>query len=219
MALKKEKAPPAPTTAPAKEAAAEGTEAPKKKSGKLKLIIIVVAAMAIGGGGAFLGLKLLGGGSAPPAEVQGETAAAAPAHGEDSEAPIEAPKRAGSEAAAPAAHGGGGEGEGAAAAEMAGPQNIEFKPFIANLGDGGGKRFLKLTMSVEAETLELAAEINQKMPQFRDLILMLLSSLSYDDISTLDGKMRLRNQMLNRINTQLSSGKVKNIYFSEFVVQ
>lgn len=219
MALKKEKTPPAPP--PAKEVVADEKDAPKKKGGPLKLIIIGVAAMVIGIGGTVAVMTLLGGGSAPPAEVQDSAVEAAPA--EAGEAPIEAPRRADSEAAAPAASGeegagGEGAGEGEAAAPV-GPQNIELKPFIANLGDGGGKRYLKLTMSVEAETPELAAEINQKMPQFRDLILMLLSSLSYDDISSLDGKMRLRNQMLNRLNTQLSSGKVKNIYFSEFVVQ
>ncbi len=34
-----------------------------------------------------------------------------------------------------------------------------------------------------------------------------------------DAFVRLRNQMLNRINSQLARGKIKNIYFSEFVVQ
>lgn len=182
--------------------AAEPQAAPKK-GGKMKLIIIVVLALVLGVGGGIAAMKFMGGGSQP------ETTAESPAPGADSAAPVEKPQ------AAPGAV----PEEGLEGLEPAGPQNIEFKPFIVNLNDADGKRFLKLTMSVEADTQDLANEINAKTPQFRDIILLLLSSLSYDDIATLDGKMRLRNQMLNRINTQLTSGKVKNIYFSEFVVQ
>ncbi|UQZ89992.1 flagellar basal body protein FliL [Deltaproteobacteria bacterium Smac51] len=215
---KKEKNPPAEEQEV--EGGGEGGEgAPKKKGGKLKLIIIVVLAMAIGGGGAFAAMMFLGGSKAPEtAAVEGgDTAPPPPAPGDDTAAPIEDPKKGGAEAASGgAAVGEGGEGEGV---EALGPQNIEFKPFIVNLNDGAGRRFLKLTMSIEAENPDLANEINLKMPQFRDTILLLLSSLSFDDIATLDGKMRLRNQMLNRINTQLTSGKIRNIYFSEFVVQ
>ncbi len=194
--------------------AAEGDEAPPKKGGKLKLIIIgVLGLLIVGGGGVFVGMTFLGGGGDAPATLPVETA---PEPGEDTEEPITAPTELPEDEEGEAA----AEGEeGAAVEEDTGPQNIEFKSFIVNLGGSGGKRFLKLTMSVEAEDADLADEINQKMPQFRDIILLLLSSLAYEDIATLDGKLRLRNQILNRLNTQLTEGKVKNIYFSEFVVQ
>ena len=209
---KKEKNPPAEKVNPGSEAT--GAEAPKK-SGKLKLIIIFVVALLLGVGLAVGAMKFIGGGSATlehAAEADAEEEQipeSSPANNTD--APIQAPtNKAGND-------GHGGQ-EGASAVEQQGPHNIEFKSFVVNLS-GPGKRFLKLSMSVEADTQELADEINSKMHQFQDIILLLLSSLSYDDIATLDGKMRLRNQMLNRINTQLSGGKVRNIYFSEFVVQ
>jgi flagellar FliL protein len=214
--VKKEKSKPTP-----EETAESGgpDAAAGKQGGKLTLILIVALAMAVGGGGAFAAMKFLGGGAG--AEVAPEAANEAPvsaaAHGDGEEPPIEAPKSK----TGGSSHSGGeaGSAEGGAGEEALGPQNIEFKPFVVNLNDGSGRRFLKMTMSLEAETPELANEITTKMPQFRDTILLLLSSLSYDDIATLDGKMRLRNQMLNRINTQLTSGKIRNIYFSEFVVQ
>lgn len=208
---KKEKTPPAPETG-----GAEAEGAAPQKGGKLKLILMVVGAMVIGGLLAFGAMSFLGGGSSEPqatAETE-EGGEAAPAdHGDGGAPPVTAPTDRGGEAAG---HGGG---EGGETAELEGPQNIEFKPFMVNLNDAGGKRFLRLTMSVEVNTPALGQEVNSKMPQFRDSILLLLTSLSYDDIATLDGKMRLRSQMLNRINSQLTSGKVRNIYFSEFVVQ
>ena len=208
----------APAAEPETEKSTDEKAAPPPKSGNMKLIIIVVVAMLIGGVGAFGALKVLGGGSSAPVE---ETTEEVTEETETEEA-IEAPKRDGEEKDAPKKgkddaeeKGEGKEGE----EEVFMPQNIELKPFVANLGSSGGRKFLKLTMSVEVDTLELSDEVNQKMPQFRDTILLLLSSLSYDDIATLDGKQRLRNQVLNRINSQLSTGKVKNIYFSEFVMQ
>ncbi len=214
---KRKKTPPPAEDPKDKSGDGGGEEAgPPAKRSKLKLIIIIVAAMALGGGGVFAALKIFGSSSAPPAETAETSAPAAPQPGTDSENPISAPDRGDRSVAAPADGHGSEGGEGL---EAQGPRNVEFKPFIVNLNDAGGKRFLKLTMSVEAETEGLETEINNKMPQFRDIILLLLSSLSYDDISTLDGKMRLRSQMLNRINSHLSSGKVRNIYFSEFVVQ
>ncbi len=209
---KKEKTPP-PAQPPAAEQ--DKAESPAPKKGKLKFIVLILAAMIVGGGLAFAAMTIFFGGSETPPEAQPASPAPIeapidPIADPQAAPPIEAPTNNAAEDA-PA--------EGEAAVEAAGPQNIEFKPFVVNLSGGGGKRFLKLTMSVDADSPELAAEINSKMHQFQDIILLLLSSLSYDDISTLDGKMRLRNQMLNRINTNLTSGKVRSIYFSEFVVQ
>ncbi|MDR0882203.1 MAG: flagellar basal body-associated FliL family protein [Candidatus Adiutrix sp.] len=214
---KKEKAPAPPEETNKSEARALEAPAAAPRANNKKLIIIALAAMLAGVAISFAAFKLFS--PAPPPPAAPEEAAS---HEADGEKPIEAPHRSassGEEAAPPSGgHGGGHDSGGEGEAPVAtGPQNIEFKPFIANLSDG--KKFLKLTMSVEAENQALADEINAKIPQFRDIILMLLSSLAYDDIATMDGKIRLRNQMLNRINTQLTSGKVKNIYFSEFVVQ
>jgi ankyrin repeat protein/flagellar basal body-associated protein FliL len=133
----------------------------------------------------------------------------------------DSPQRASGGHAAAAETGGHGSGQAESGSwvDWTGPVNLEVKPFIVNLNDLGGRRMLKLTMSIEAETPELAEELNAKMSQVRDTILLLLSSVQSDDISGLDGKQRLKNQMLNRINPILTRGKVRNIYLSEMVVQ
>ena len=191
--------------------------APKGLAGNLKLIIIGAAALVVGIGGGVVVMKLLGGPAQPAPAVQ---AAEAPAESEQAAPPV-APQRPSGGHGAAAESEGSGEGHGGegAPASTGGVTNIEFKPFIVNLNDVGGRRMLKLTMSVEAETQDLADEINAKMPQFRDTILLLLSSIQSDDVSGLDGKQRLKNQMINRINPSLTKGKIRNLYFSEMVVQ
>lgn len=96
---------------------------------------------------------------------------------------------------------------------------IPMKTFIVNLADTSGKRYLKLTMELEISNKEIQAEIAQRQPQMRDSILVLLSSKRYTDISTSRGKNELRSQIIARLNKLLPRGEVKQLYFTEFVVQ
>jgi flagellar FliL protein len=91
--------------------------------------------------------------------------------------------------------------------------------FIVNLADQGGNRYLRVTMDLELGNPELETEINKRMPQVRDSILMILPSKRFEDISTVQGKIALRDQILETINGFLAQGKITSIYFKEFVVQ
>ena len=91
--------------------------------------------------------------------------------------------------------------------------------FIVNLTDGEGTRYLKAVMQLEMDNEMLGAEIDGKMAQIRDEIIMLLSSKSFDDLSTVPGKRALKRGIVDSINKYLVNGKVRNVFFSEFVVQ
>jgi flagellar FliL protein len=90
---------------------------------------------------------------------------------------------------------------------------------IVNLSDDGGKRYLRVTMALELSDPESADTIESRLPQIRDAVLMILPTKTYDDVSTTDGKIALRNQVMEKINTLMTKGRVNNIYFTEFVVQ
>ena len=96
-----------------------------------------------------------------------------------------------------------------------------LESFIVNLADktGLGKRYLKLTLA-----LEVNDEGNKKMleahtAELRDTILLLLSSRSFREISTMDGKLELKQALLSRINQAIGGVVVRKLYFTEFVVQ
>ena len=91
--------------------------------------------------------------------------------------------------------------------------------FIVNLADQGGTRYLRVTMDLELGSPELETEISQRLPQVRDSILMILPTKRFEDISTVQGKTSLRDEMLETINGFLAQGKITTIYFKEFVVQ
>jgi flagellar FliL protein len=74
-------------------------------------------------------------------------------------------------------------------------------------------------MALELSDPESVDTIESRLPQIRDAVLMILPTKTYDDVSTTDGKIALRNQVMEKINTLMTKGRVNNIYFTEFVVQ
>ncbi|MBD3808928.1 MAG: flagellar basal body-associated protein FliL [Sulfuricurvum sp.] len=91
--------------------------------------------------------------------------------------------------------------------------------FTVNLLSESGKRYLKVEMNLEIEGEELSPELDQKKPVFRDIIIRILSSKSLEEISTIKGKEKLKEQIVSELNIRLKDGKVKNVYFTDFVVQ
>jgi len=90
---------------------------------------------------------------------------------------------------------------------------------IVNLADHGGKRYLRVTMALELSDIEAEATIEGRLPQIRDAVLMILPTKNYNDISTTEGKIALRDELMEKINSLMTKGKVNNIYFTEFVIQ
>ncbi len=74
-------------------------------------------------------------------------------------------------------------------------------------------------MDLELGNPELETEIEKRLPQVRDGILMILPTKRFEDISTVQGKIALRDEVLETLNGFLAQGKIINIYFKEFVVQ
>jgi len=91
-------------------------------------------------------------------------------------------------------------------------------PFIVNLFDERGVRYLKVRLDIEVwDATE--EEIQKKTPKIRDSLIVLLSSKKYEEIGSLEGKARLREEILFRLNRILGEGKAKEVYFTDFVVQ
>jgi flagellar FliL protein len=218
MAEKKTKEPKKPAPEPESGAKAPPVAPPETaaKSGRnLKLILIVVGAMVVGGLVSFAAVKLF---LAPKAEVAQAVPGdefAGTVNPDETDEPIvaptkgEAPAAGGGHAAAPA--------EGEAVAD--GPQTVTLEPFTTNINDGTGRRFLKVSLSLEVDNQAGADELKKMMPNIQDRILMLLSSQTMESISTIDGKERLRSQILREANTFMAANKIRKVNYSQFIIQ
>ncbi|MDR3347456.1 MAG: flagellar basal body-associated FliL family protein [Helicobacteraceae bacterium] len=96
---------------------------------------------------------------------------------------------------------------------------VELDQFVVNLLSNDGRRFLKTKMSFELTHKNAVQEFENKKPLIRDQILQQLSSKRFDEISTESGKVRLREDLRNNINRYLIDGQVKQIFFTDFVIQ
>jgi flagellar FliL protein len=91
--------------------------------------------------------------------------------------------------------------------------------FIVNLSDPKAKRYLKAKIALEITKEVYKTELTARLPQLRDTILLHLSSKNMNDIGTVKGKTRLRRELVAKINRVLKTGKIRNIYFTQFVIQ
>ncbi len=100
---------------------------------------------------------------------------------------------------------------------------FDLEPFVVNLADTDRKRYLKVVMQLELENdkkvaKKLEKELQDKLPVIRDAIITLLSSKKSEDIVTPQGKINLKKQIIDTLNSKLVSGKIVNVYFTEFVI-
>ncbi len=96
---------------------------------------------------------------------------------------------------------------------------LAIDDIIVNLLDDRETRYLKAAITLELDSPAVAEEVEQRKPQVRDAVLLLMSSKTFAELRDLQGKLQLRAELLERINGFLQTGKVKTIYFTDFVVQ
>jgi len=94
-----------------------------------------------------------------------------------------------------------------------------LEPFIVNLIDNEGERYLKVVMQLELSDKIMLEEMKLLSPKLRDTILDLLSSKTYKEMIDPYGKQRLRDEIAMRMNMNVKTGKVLKVYFTEFVIQ
>ncbi|WP_455755913.1 flagellar basal body-associated protein FliL [Sulfurimonas sp.] len=91
--------------------------------------------------------------------------------------------------------------------------------FTVNLKSDAGRRYLKVSMSLELQGEELSLELDAKTPVLRDRIIRILSSKTLEEISSKKGKSKVSSQVMDTLNSMISDGQVQGIYFTEFVIQ
>jgi flagellar FliL protein len=91
--------------------------------------------------------------------------------------------------------------------------------FIVNLINNNANRYLKCKISLELDSPELQQEIDKKLPAIRDRIINILSSKTVEEIQTAKGKEKLKEEIKRKINEILTTGEIRHVYFTEFVIQ
>jgi flagellar protein FliL len=97
---------------------------------------------------------------------------------------------------------------------------IDIEELIVNLSDENTRRFLKvkLVLAYDSKNKKFAKELESKKPVVKDGILSVIRSKKAADLTT-KGAEDLKAEILNRVNPVFNTGKLTNIYYSDFLVQ
>ncbi|MFK7930871.1 MAG: flagellar basal body-associated protein FliL [Myxococcota bacterium] len=163
--------------------------APKKSM--LPLIIAAVGALVVGVGAGFGGALMM-----PSGEEDSDSEVAE----EDAE-PVEIER----------------DGETLVIEDPDGVYIHDLERFTINLRGGGGGRTLRMALQVQSRARH-QYDLEDSTPALRDAVLTLASDYTYGDIEGLDGKTRLKDDLLAAVVQVVDRESVERLFFTEFQV-
>jgi flagellar FliL protein len=99
---------------------------------------------------------------------------------------------------------------------------LSLEPFVVNLADTGGSRFLRVSIRLVVGSVEEAEHVQKNdvaLVRVRSTILELLTQQTADSLVTTEGKAALKKVIAARAEAALDGTKVADVLFSDFVVQ
>lgn len=115
----------------------------------------------------------------------------------------------------------------AGAASKASPspgQVVHLEGFTVNLADAEESHFVRVTMDLELE--RTPAPLDREKPasglpvaRIRDTVIAVLGASKAEPLLTPDGKIQLKKKLTEALNLKVPEMSVREIYFTEFLVQ
>ena len=104
------------------------------------------------------------------------------------------------------------------------PITVHLENFTVNLADREENHFLRVTMDLAVDHLPPGAEKEKPaaglpVAHIRDTILSVLTECQADALLTTEGKNQLKKKLIEALNRSVPEVGVRDIYFTEFLVQ
>ena len=104
------------------------------------------------------------------------------------------------------------------------PVFVAMEPFTVNLqSESGNDQFLQVTFTLQVPDAAQEESIKNFMPQVRSRLLFLLSSKKASEISTVEGKKKLTEDIIATVNQPFTPKgapqTVSDVFFTSFVIQ
>lgn len=97
---------------------------------------------------------------------------------------------------------------------------FDVEELVLNLADENSKRFLKikLVLAYDSKNKSFPKELEAKKMAVKDAIINVIRAKKATDL-TPKGSEDLKTEIINRVNPIFSTGRLTNIYYSDFLVQ
>ncbi|HZS49125.1 MAG TPA: flagellar basal body-associated protein FliL [Blastocatellia bacterium] len=103
---------------------------------------------------------------------------------------------------------------------------LHLEPFVVNLADPGGMRYLRVEMSfgLNGELLDAEGKKDKNgdpvlISQVRDAIVQMLSSKSSEQLLSPEGKLSLRDEIKKTVEPFFTKPHITGVFFTDFMVQ
>jgi flagellar basal body-associated protein FliL len=90
--------------------------------------------------------------------------------------------------------------------------------FTVNFAEESNYQFLKASITFEVSHDKLKEELNKRNPQIRDMVISILRSQTPEDIKA-PSTDAIKKEIKTKINETLNTGEVKNVWFTQLVIQ
>lgn len=113
-----------------------------------------------------------------------------------------------------------GEAEGTAVPVPSALPDIVFvpiEPMLINLGAGANSRHLRFKSELEVARVH-QPDVQKVLPRIQDVLNSYLRAVEMDDLENPAALVRLRAQMLRRIQIVTGEGRVRDLLITEFVL-
>ena len=100
------------------------------------------------------------------------------------------------------------------------PEMYPFERLTTNPAESAGRRLVLVSLVVEYDSKKdkyILQEIENKKSQLQHILINILSSKTVEKLET--EKDELRKEILDTLNKSLITGQLKEVYFTEFVIQ
>lgn len=94
---------------------------------------------------------------------------------------------------------------------------VPMETFLVNLAQSRGRKLAKVNMEFEVSGSDVQNEIDELKPKIRDIVIIILSSKTYAQVSAKEGKDSLREEIRDKVNLFLTKGRIERVYFTEFI--
>lgn len=103
------------------------------------------------------------------------------------------------------------------------PLFVSLETFTVNLQPDPNEQFLQVDLTLQLTEEADALLVKQHMPEVRNRLLMLLTTKKSSEISTVEGKKKLGEEVSAQLNQPFTAGsklqKLNGVFFTSFVIQ
>ena len=103
------------------------------------------------------------------------------------------------------------------------PVFVTLEPFTVNLQAENGDQFLQVTLTLQVPDPTQEELIKSFMPQVRSRLLFLLSSKKASELTSVEGKKKLSEEIITTVNQPFTPKgdpqEVSDVFFTSFVIQ